>query len=328
MLRALEPLRYDTRIEGRVDSFDGWSRTTIDVDGSPAELRQLRLLLGDETTGPVILIGSYTPIPSKFWGGLPDGLAHLHRSDSFRMEVDDRPESFFKMGPQRIHFGEYYVLPANTIYTDPPGPNGSTAVLFFADRRGAPAVNKRTRSCGADTLRQRSSFGEALPIVHTSNDDAVSHLATTFLGSIPPRGFSGSLFDDSRWTQVSDGSRIAALFMGDPVSGPMVLLSQNSAAATESPAGSYATETFRMILRGSCTVGDRTYEPFEFSATEAGAPHGTVVHGSEGSTQLLFFADRRGWRPTEDAPAHNGARRLEEVADCLAPMFDAIEQVL
>src|SRR5688572_10037175 len=123
MLRVIESLPSDRgAIEGRVDSFEGWTRRPIDVDGAPAELRQLRLLLGDETSGPVILVLSYTPIPSRFWAGMPDGLAHLHRSDSFRIEVEDRPDAFSRIGPKQIHFGNYYLLPANTIYTDPPGP--------------------------------------------------------------------------------------------------------------------------------------------------------------------------------------------------------------
>jgi hypothetical protein len=101
----------------------------------------------------------------------------------------------------------------------------------------------------------------------------------------------------------------------------LVLLSHNTPGAAEAPAGRYETDLLRMVLRGSCVVGDRTYEPFEFSAVAAGVSQGPVHHGPAGSTQLVFFADRRGWRPVGEEPTSDGHRRLDELSEVLAPLL-------
>jgi hypothetical protein len=97
---------------------------------------------------------------------------------------------------------------------------------------------------------------------------------------------------------LSDGSLVAAVFLGD-ATGPAVILSKNAPNAVENPAGRPATDMLRLIVKGSCTIGERTYEAGSFVATEAGALVDTVVHGPEGSAQLLVVSDRRSWTPTK-----------------------------
>jgi hypothetical protein len=216
---------------------------------------------------------------------------------------------------------------ANEVYIERAGADGMMMIIVFGDRRGVP----HGYDVGADPTdlmtkewpeRAERHFGaDHFFPVHQRDEDALIGLATTFapIRARRPR-LQGSIYDDSHWTRLSDGSRIAAMLMSDREGGPMVHLSNNTPDAVEAPAGTCDTDVFRLVVRGSVTVGDRTYGAHQFRATEAGVVEGPVKHGPLGSTQLLVFADRRGWLPrVENGTARHDCWRLHEVARVLAP---------
>jgi hypothetical protein len=67
----------------------------------------------------------------------------------------------------------------------------------------------------------------------------------------------------------------------------------------------------RVILTGSCDAGGRTLGHQDYRAVEAGVSETEVRHGDEGSVQMLYVADRRGWR---SSGAGEGDIRASEIA--------------
>jgi hypothetical protein len=216
---------------------------------------------------------------------------------------------------------------ANEVYIERAGADGMMMIIVFGDRRGVP----HGYDAGTDPTdlmakewpqRAERHFGaDHFFPVHQRDEDALPGLATTFATIRPRRPrLQGSIHDDSHWSRLSDGSRVAAMLMSDRETGPMVHLSNNAPDAVETPAGTYATDVFRLVVRGNVAVGDRTYGAYQFRATEAGVTEGPVRHGPLGSTQMLVFADGRGWLPQpEDEKARQDCWRLDEVANVLAP---------
>ena len=95
-------------------------------------------------------------------------------------------------------------------------------------------------------------------------------------------------------------------------------MSRNAPNALEALAGRYATDMFRLVVEGSCRVGERTYRSHEFVTTAADVDQGPVVHGPEGSTQVVILADRRHWRPLTDDGVPVELPRITEIASLLA----------
>jgi hypothetical protein len=164
-------------------------------------------------------------------------------------------------------------------------------------------------------------YGENDFSLHESDDDATTALAATFAEIPSPARLFGSIHDDADWAELSDGSRVAAVFLDNAVSGPMVLLTNNAPGVVEAPAGSYGDDRMRLIMKGSCTIGDREFHAQDFRATEAGIVEGPVVHGPEGSSQVVVYADRRHWLPILDGgtSATEECPRLGEIATVLEP---------
>jgi hypothetical protein len=248
---------------------------------------------------------------------------HLHRTPTFRIALGEGPEQML-LNNDWYGSGEYFLLDANKVYTDPTGVDGFKTMLVFADRRGMhPVRNDQTAGMDSDELiahhaQRFTPFGDGLAALHTSNEDAVAGIALTTqdLGHGNPA--RGSLDDRSAWNRLSDGSLVAAALMGD-AKGPAVIMSENAPNAVESPAGRCGADMLRVIARGSCTIGKRRYAAGSFVATEAGALVEEVVHGPEGSSQVLVVSDRRCWAPVGEGGAPVTSPRIGEIEQVLAP---------
>jgi hypothetical protein len=338
----------DGVVEGHLDDRDTkWERIFLDR-------KVLAMYLGDPTSGPSLVI---VDIPPKSVSGdqsplhqvkaqtrhlLPDFVrrplrsvlslrgGHFHRSDTFRMVLGKNSEHSFSFGRQWHRVGDYRLQSANVRYREWHGDGGCLELIIDSDRRGHPPIDSKIRASSDPEVIRDSLFGAGsyvsnLQEVHTRNEDAVSGLGSTFLRGPSRAGFSGS-FRKHRWATLSDGSRIAGIVMGDRLTGPMLVLSHNKPGVAEAPAGAHSTEVLRFVLEGTCTIGDRSYGPGAWRMTDAGVVEGPVVHGPEGSTQLVLFADRRGWIP--DAAVEGSAResdaRFAEIAAVLAPLTPAM----
>ena len=214
--------------------------------------------------------------------------------------------------------GDYFLLEANKVYTDPHGVAGYRQLLIFGDRRGMHPAAKDTAGMSSDELAAWNanlfgSFGGGLPSVHAHNDDATMGAAITTHEKLDHGGQArGSFSDPSDWSGLSDGSRVAGVFMGDEAAGPAVVMTVNAPGAAE-PAGVCGADLVRLVARGSCTIGGRRYPAGSYLACEAGADMGEVVHGPQGSTQIIVASDRRGWAPSDEGGVRASSRRLDEI---------------
>ena len=320
MLQSAEnfPVRRG-RIEGGFEDHRGW----IPVPVEPTTL-QARFYLGDPVSGPLVWLFFGHPADPAKAEPSPERPPppHHHRTPTFRIALGEQPRQMLLNN--RWHGkGEYFLLDANHRYADPNGVAGFSTLLIFADRRGMHPAMKRTVGMSSDELiawngKLFAPLGAGLAALHTADDQAVGGVAVEPGGEIAYGQARGSLEDPSGWTRLADGSRVSAVLMGDTASGPAVVMSVNTPGAREAPAGRCAGDAFRLVTKGSCRVGDRVYAAGAFVATEAGTEVGEVVHGAEGSTQLLILADRRRLAPLDATGAPAVAPRLNEVAAVLA----------
>ncbi len=175
------------------------------------------------------------------------------------------------------------------------------------------------------TVAGAGSYVAELGAIHLRNSDAVSGVASTAANAAPGGRLSGSVGDDG-WTTLPNGSSVMAIGIGHPETGPMIVLSRNVPDAYEAPEGVYNTEILRLVLKGSVSVGGQRYLAAEWRLSEANVRQDTVTHGSDGSTQLLVYADRRYAIPVHgDVPSGLAAlqaalrRQLEPLHMCTAP---------
>jgi hypothetical protein len=283
----------------------------------------LAILLGDPDSGPCVIIAEIPPQALstassplgrlKQWGRavLPDPFdqllrrilslrgSHYHRSDTFRMVLGDNPKHSFTFGRGWHYAGGYRLQRSNHRYREWHSIHGNLEIIVDADRRGHSPIERDLRDFDdiesiRGSLQGAGTYVSQLRTFHTKDAEAVSGLGSTAVGYFPWSGLSGSFLDED-WARLSDGSKVAGLVMGDQVRGPLILLSRNAPNVVESPAGSHSTEILRIVLTGSCAIGDRSYGPGSWRLTDVDVNQEAVVHGPEGSTQLVLFGDRRGW---------------------------------
>lgn len=298
-------------LQGSVLETEAWA------DGGG--VRVLQAMLGDSASGPLVamidLRGQYIPPPEVVEALreiVVDGGSHYHRSDVFRAQLSD-DDRFFSIGARELHFGDFYLQPANLWYNDPPGPNGMLQLLVVADRRGSAPITRKNRSATVDVLLgELRAAGVELDDVHADDESATTGIGFTAQPSLPAPGLIASIFEDASWSVLSDGSRVAAAFMDDRVSGPLVLLSHNAAGAVEATTATARSDMLRLVLAGEVHLGEHTMRAHDFRMVEAGVREPSVVHGLQGSTQLVVFADRRGWRG--DGRGGEADHRLDEMA--------------
>jgi len=336
---------HDGIVEGHIDDSGTWERVNSDRN-------RLVFLMGDPTSGPLVSLSDIDPgnpmnTPSrlrrlklKALSLLPERAQqllramfshrrmHHHRTDTFRMQVKDDPGQCIIFGSKRYGFGDFRLQPGMIRYKEWSSHGGCLELEFCADRRGEPPIEGDVWAIDDESvIRARSAGGAFVSQVnrfHTRDEDAMpGTLAYTAAASVPRTGITGS-FDDDGWAVLSDGSKVAALFMGVPTTGPMVVLSHNVPGAVEAPAGTYPTEMLRLILKGTCRVGDRSFGPGSWRVTDSNVRQGPVVHGPEGSMQLLFLADRRGWLPsTASDSAIELVPRMSEQASVLGRFVES-----
>jgi hypothetical protein len=298
------------RIDGAFGATRGWSTLPLEPT-----THQVRIFMGDAEAGPLVWLFDGPPIERDDGATHSKHYAHLHHTPTFRMALGDELQQLL-LNNRWYGPGEYFLLDANKRYSDPHSFAGYRELLVFADRRGLNPTSKDNVGQSEAQLLARNNrlfgdFGPGLSRLHTCDDEAVAGAAMSTRALDHGRKSNGCIYDQADWATLSDGSRVAAAFMGDGACGPIVIMTENAPGAEE-PAGTCGADLFRLIVRGNCSIGGEPLDAGAFMACEAGAALDAVVHGPQGSTQVLVVADRRFWAPVAGgAPA--GHPRLEEI---------------
>jgi hypothetical protein len=247
--------------------------------------------MGDRATGPVVHLAAY-----------PEGApvyrsqAHSHRSDSFRMAVGPGAEQF-KDGAKWLGHGDFLLMGANDRYVETMGADGVHMFLLTADRRGWPHgyqqnLENNELMAAWPAMAEKFFEKEELWPVYESDDQAIHGLRASFAPVPKERRVWGSFTNRDGWHVMSDGSEVAVMFLGDSDRGPAVILSHNRPNTVEIGHHRLAADTFRLVLDGSVQVGETRYGPGQFRQSSASQDRGPVVHGPDGSSQVLVLADR------------------------------------
>ncbi len=304
---------------GHVDGAIRDIRRPLPEDGllSGAVLR-----MGDPDAGPVVAMSIEGRIfPRK-------APVHLHKSDSFRMALGEP----IRVGGTSYAHGEFRLQRADAFY----GPEywtdevGTNQLLLMADRRGLkPYLTDAQLQRLADTALADDVSLEGVAMLPRDAD--VPHaIANSFGAVLRPSHFDAGFTDTTRWSTLSDGSRLAAVALGDRESGVLLLCWDRPPGAAALPGFRLGTDLVRLVVEGSCRIGapgaaagstgrstegsgDRTDGAGEvelgrlgFRLQQEGTWHGTSRSGPAGSKELWIVADRRAWPPLTAAGPPEG----------------------
>jgi hypothetical protein len=267
------------------------------------EWRGLRLpagyvFLGDDERGPVVRMVTSPPgiaLDSEDGKSAPP---HGHASDNLRIAL----RGSLKMGAHVYGPGQFRLQQGWKAYgsdTIAGGADGGWEILIWADRRGMRM--RPTRGKPDDPIPYLDVEKDVAAWMGYRSDwfgddpnmlPAPSRLAST-LGVPEGGGLTGSFYDTDEWVDVGDGSRVVVSLMGDDDCGPVVVAVATDPAHTASGELSIGTETFRVAVGGSGTIGTRTYAMGDMRVDEAEAVLPAVVSGAEGLHEIVVIADRR-----------------------------------
>ena len=85
----------------------------------------------------------------------------------------------------------------------------------------------------------------------------------------------------------------AAGAMGDPDTGPIVLLTRVDGGGPAFGRFRLASDLVRLVVRGSCAIDGHAYVAGDMRAQIAGTPVGEAVAGPDGLDEVIVVADRR-----------------------------------
>lgn len=287
---------------------------------SGTALSSSAVLFGDDEIGPIVLLLALAPGIKP-----PDAPSHTHAADNWRMSVLGN----LPMGPDSYdaghsRFQEGWKPYASDNYAN--GPEGGWTALMFADRRGTrvrhvkqhegPVITPMDRllaewlGVGGDLVAEEPEGGVPGP----------SQMATTLDEYRRGARINVSFDDTDRWIH-DGGASVMAGALGDREHGPIVLQTRVAPGAAMLGDGAFDCDVFRLMSRGSCTIGGHPYRAGDMRVQAAGAPFGAAIAGDDGADEVVIFADRRAVGPAATTDATWSAllgRVIDDLAGRLA----------
>ena len=257
------------------------------------------LAMGDPVAGPLLGLFYDAPSTPEQLTGPPDLTpAHSHSCDNFRICMKGE----LWVGRERYHHGEFRLQQSGRPYGsdgDAPHPEGNWRIIFFADRRGYavrptnPELRKQYAAATRDATRDR--LGDLVPELLDDGDPGVVGMATNLTTPLSRVGhIDGTFADAGGWDGLGDGSRVAAALLGLHDLGPLVLLLSTPPGRVATPACTFDTDSFRLVVRGSCSWDGAEQVMGDMRVQPGGAAWQEVVAGPDGLHQVLILGDRRG----------------------------------
>lgn len=307
MLKCLGMDRIDAGVpcsaKGFTDVSFSASESWLEIPAAEQPDRLAFVLLGDETVGPQLALlrsspGSPTPAP-----------VHLHASDTLRIVL--RGE--YRVGRDRYGPGSFRFQAGWRAYSgeDAKSSDGTWLLIVAGDRRGTRArlVDPVLENGAENRLvrEMQAALQRSLGVAeddwnsddprHTSGPSALQ----TTIGRVARSGkLHGSFGERSGWCATGPASAAAVGVLGDPVAGPVIVLSHTAARHVAMPQSRFGTELFRVIVAGSGETDGRLYQAGDMRLQPAHEWCGAVTAGSQGLQELLVFGDRRHLDPDVD----------------------------
>jgi hypothetical protein len=259
--------------------------------------------MGDPVTGPSVLLVDYPAGASGYRSP-----THSHRTDSFRVAVGPGAEQF-RDGARWLGHGDFLLMGANDRYVETLSTDGMYMFLVAADRRGWPHGYEQNVSNEDSLAEWPATFEtyfakEKFWAIHESDDQAVLGTKASIASNPPdPKGERrvwGSFSNREGWHVMSDGTEVAVMLLGDAAHGPAVIVSHNPPNSVEIGRHHLGSDTFRLVIDGRVGVGEASFGPGQYRQSMAGSNEEAVVHGPEGSNQVLILADRASARLTTE----------------------------
>jgi hypothetical protein len=265
------------------------------------------LRMGDERSGPVVALAiEERRFPRK-------SPVHLHKSDSFRMALGQP----IVVGRTSYDHGEFRLQRADAFY----GPEmwtdevGTNQLLIMADRRGlrpyltSDEDQRRVDLALADDV---SLDGVAM----LARDASVDHAITNNFGAELRAGhFDAGFTNTTSWPMLSDGSRVAAIALGDRLGGPLLLCWDRPAEAVPLSGFRFDGDLLRLVVDGSCTIGTRQLGRLGFRLQQAATSMEEWSPGRRGVKELWVVDDRRAWPPIIDPGCRRETRLIVDQLD-------------
>jgi hypothetical protein len=177
------------------------------------------------------------------------------------------------------------------------GPEGGWAMIFFADRRGTeirPVVPKPSQET-LNSMAQEKVLAEWGGLRVDESDECGESCLITTLGELNNAGgLEGAFADPDSWRKGADGRAAVSAVLNDATRGPLFVFSSAPPGVECIPSGGIATEVVRVIVDGSCTIGDTDYSCGDVRLEETNITPETAKAGPRGVKEVLIFGDRHG----------------------------------
>jgi hypothetical protein len=275
--------------------------------------------IGDDEYGPLVGLFYDDPSEPDMYLARPDlAPAHSHPADNFRICMKGE----LWVGSQRYHHGEFRLQRSGTPYGadgDAPHPEGNWRVISFADRRGfrVRPTNRESRAESATPERFamiRERFGPVLQSLLPDDDDGIQGCVTTIEKNFSKLGHvDSSLTESYTWATMGNGGNIVVTLMGEHTVGPIYIVQRTPARAQATPAVTFDSDLFRIVVQGSAVMGDHEADMGDARFQAGGIEWGEVTAGDTGLVELIVIGDRRGAAAIPTGDQHGWAERLDEL---------------
>ena len=246
------------------------------------ESRSSSWFLGDDPCGPMIyFLDSAQPAAEG-----PRFPVHHHDSDELRLVLSGA----LRVGRTWLHPGHFRMQAANHDYgPEMTGPDGCQEMVLFADRRGfIPEYPNARDEEALGWLAGYFATQYAGYIPERGAGEVTRNYRSLLAGSelVPSRhGHVDSSFDDPSWRSIG-GLRYSCWAMGPEPLRPLILLVDAAPGVAVAPRLKFRTDHVRLVLTGSCDIGDHHYGAGDIRVQQAGHFLGPEVAGANGCRQI------------------------------------------
>jgi hypothetical protein len=170
-------------------------------------------------------------------------------------------------------------------------------MIFFADRRGTeirPSVARPSQET-LNSIAQEKQLAQWGGLRVDESDKCGESCLVTTMGDLNNAGAREGAFSDAdSWRRDDTGRAMASALLNDATQGPLFIFASTPPGLECIPSGLVATEVVRVIVEGSCAIGDTPYSCGDVRLDAANIVVEEAKAGPGGVKEVLIFGDRQG----------------------------------